>query len=318
MGGKIDAVLKRDDIERSGLPCDNLLLPEVRATHGIFGGEKQAIKKNSAPADESDLSADVDPAQASDVAAKKPHASNSDAELADTANQSVAGDESVQVSKPAENLSLPEDRVPPATLTETDLARIEAEFAAAIPDTIDNFDERMTLSRLKQMASDVRRKAIQEGFRIGEEQGRAQALAIGEADTKTEKDSLASIALALGQALSAEQQQLSVLLSQAVTEIAKVYCGDSLQLNAVFIQSMVDKALSEFAESDSRPTVKLCPADLALLKENDLLSANCDWLEDASLSQGGCLVVGKYSAIDFSLEEQIRQISTELLEGANE
>lgn len=118
---------------------------------------------------------------------------------------------------------------------------------------------------------------------------------------------LDAVVRALGASLEAMQQHMAQDVLQLACGIARQVVRQELHVNQAALQPVVVEAL-EMLVTDGRPaTVRLNPADHAAvgaaLREK-FAATPVQWLADAEVPQGGCLVDAAGTVVDGSLEKR--------------
>lgn len=118
---------------------------------------------------------------------------------------------------------------------------------------------------------------------------------------------LDAVAQALAVSLEEMQQHMAQDVLQLACDIARQVVRQELHVNPAALQPVVTEAL-EMLVSDGRPaTVRLNPADhagvSAALREN-FAATPVQWVADAEVPQGGCLVSAAGTVVDGSLEKR--------------
>lgn len=170
--------------------------------------------------------------------------------------------------------------------------------------------EQETATRQAELA-----QARAEGFSQGEAQGHAQATLEWQQrmdDYVAEQGQEAAQRLdAVVQTLSASlgdlQQNMAQEVLELACEIARQVVRQELRSNPHALKPVVQEALGMLV-SDGRPSsVRLHPADYALVSpalQQDTAGAAVQWVADASVPTGGCLVEKAGMVVDGSLEKR--------------
>lgn len=112
---------------------------------------------------------------------------------------------------------------------------------------------------------------------------------------------------ALGSSLGAMQQHMAQDLLQLACDIARQVVRQELRVNTAALQPMIAEALGMLV-ADGRPaTVRLHPADLALVGaalREEFANLPLQWLADADVPPGGCRVEAAGTVIDGSLQKR--------------
>lgn len=170
-------------------------------------------------------------------------------------------------------------------------------------------------------------QACQQAYALGEEQGLAQGLAQGLEQGRAEatqewqqrmddyvqgqaKDAAArldSVVRELGADLQAMQAYLAQHVLELACDIARQVVRQELHVNPKALEPVVREAL-DMLVADGRPaTVRLHPQDHAIVAEalrTEFADGAVQWMADAAVAPGGCMVELAGSVIDGHLEKR--------------
>jgi len=158
-------------------------------------------------------------------------------------------------------------------------------------------------------------QARAEGFAQGEAQGHAQATlewqqrmddyVAGQGQETAQR--LDAVVQTLRASLGDLQQNMAQGVLELACEIARQVVRQELRSNPLALKPVVQEALGMLV-SDGRPaTVRLHPEDFALLHpalQQEMATASIQWVADASVPPGGCLVEQAGMVVDGSLEKR--------------
>ena len=170
--------------------------------------------------------------------------------------------------------------------------------------------EQETATRHAELA-----QARAEGFSQGEAQGHAQATlewqqrmddyVAGQGREAAQR--LDAVVQTLSASLGDLQQNMAQEVLELACEIARQVVRQELRSNPHALKPVVQEALGMLV-SDGRPSsVRLHPADYALVSpalQQDTAGAAVQWVADASVPTGGCLVEKAGMVVDGSLEKR--------------
>ena len=192
----------------------------------------------------------------------------------------------------------------------------EAPDVAETPEPSPTVDESLHLEQVRQ--------AHDEGFVAGQAQGQADGFAQGHAQASQEwqqrmdeyqarqgqeaSERLASVVVALDTSLTQMQQAMANEMLQLACELARQVVRRELRGDSQALVPVVQEALGLLV-ADQRPAVvRLHPDDFAAFAEPQqaalAASSPVQWLADAAVAPGGCLVESGGMAIDGSLEKR--------------
>lgn len=190
---------------------------------------------------------------------------------------------------------------------------------------------RQTIEQARREADAIRRRALEEGRRLGHAEGLRQGQGEIEQQAKQLADQLASETLrtafpALQAAVDAverereqwlaEWESLAVRLSVA---IAEKLVRHQIEIQPQLVAGILSQAL-ELAVGTQRITVRMHPLDIEQLGEHaeHVIRCMASCLEaelqgDETVSRGGCLIETQHGRIDATLETRLDRITSELL-----
>lgn len=143
-------------------------------------------------------------------------------------------------------------------------------------------------------------QARQEGFAQGQEEGRHSF----DKEIERIQQLLESLAAPLSDVDEHVEQQLCGL----AFSIGKQLCRAELSVHPELILSVVREGLNQLSGQREPATVRLNPADFALLNEHGVAADGVTLQEDRSITPGGCLLSAGSSRIDDRLESRIGQL----------
>lgn len=123
-------------------------------------------------------------------------------------------------------------------------------------------------------------------------------------------EQLAALAAAFGQGLASAQQEVAHGVLELACEVARHVLRRELQGDALALQPVINEALGSLV-ADGRPVVvRLNPGDAQALGASlaeAFSSASIQWIADAEVTPGGCLVEQAGTVIDGRLEKRWRR-----------
>jgi flagellar assembly protein FliH len=162
---------------------------------------------------------------------------------------------------------------------------------------------------LSARATDAARE--QSGFEVGRAQGYADGMRSAQQARAADLQRLeALIAQLRGGFDELSTRTADVLLDLALDIAAQVVRRD-VQTHRDTILPVVREALGMVIESHAHPTLRLAPADFALVRQallEDGRFQGCRCVEDPSISAGGCRVETAHGEIDATLETRWRKV----------
>jgi flagellar assembly protein FliH len=182
----------------------------------------------------------------------------------------------------------------------------------------------MTAEQLQRIQEQAHQEAFEGGFKQGVEEG----LKAGQQELETRIQQLEQKAQQLDQLmslLSKPFQQLDEQVEQELVTltiaIGRQVIRRELKTEPGEILAVIREAVATLPVAVRNVRLLLHPEDLALVK--DLMPVSDDnkhwqFVEDPTLSPGGCKVVTESSQIDASVENRIAAIATHILGGERE
>ena len=180
--------------------------------------------------------------------------------------------------------------------------------AAVVPETLGEFNEAMTLSKLRQLAESIQSEAYQTGFVSGQTEGFAK----GEQQIAEQMEMLSQLIHSAKASVEQERESLQQSIEQIIKKIAEAFCAKAVKTDDSLIANAVQAALESLTPSDTKPVVYLAEFDYKLLEARGLLDSTIDWEIDPQLSTGGCRVAGAYGEVDNSFEHRLNGILEQL------
>lgn len=169
--------------------------------------------------------------------------------------------------------------------------------------------------QVQAMLDQVREEAYQQGLQEGLKQGESQAEAswqsrMQEYQSTEGRDAakrLNDVVFNAQKAVQGLQQKMAPDLLQLACDIARQVVRQELRCNPQALQPVVSEAL-DMLSADTKPAVvRLNPQDYEKLNAHlreALPNPKIEWLSDASVRRGGCLVESQGAQVDGSLERR--------------
>jgi len=157
----------------------------------------------------------------------------------------------------------------------------------------------------------AREQAYAEGFQHGHDAG---AQAVRDAMEATMRRTAEETAVRMAQLLKtttehlkASEQQISRHILELACDLARQVVRRELQQTTDHLQPVITEALSQLIDDGLPATVRMNPADLALMKgalQETLASAAPVFVADAAVSPGGCLIESSATTVDATIEKR--------------
>ena len=188
-------------------------------------------------------------------------------------------------------------------------------------------DGPLTVGEIERLREQARAEGHAEGLEQGLAQGHQQGLEAGKSEgyqaayqqAEAEINDLKSRLLSLQQGLYQPLRDQSDAIEQAVLGLVVDTATAVTRRELATRSELLEQAVHEALEALPQQAQQLCffvhPDDEALLQQLQQ-QERADWeiAADASLARGGVRVRGEASFLDFSVEERLRQVVTQLLE----
>lgn len=165
--------------------------------------------------------------------------------------------------------------------------------------------------QVQQLLEQARQEAYQQGVEHGEAQAnqswQAQMLEYQNSAGREVAQQLNAVLHGAQSAVQGLQQKMAPDLLQLACDIARQVVRQELRCNPQALQPVVREAL-EMLGADTKPAlVRLHPTDFERLSPHlreALPNPKVEWLADASVPVGGCLVESQGAQVDGSLERR--------------
>jgi len=200
-----------------------------------------------------------------------------------------------------------------STGTSEDITLEETEPAVLTADDIDA----MQKQAYEEAYIKGEKVGVEEGKKKGLEQGKKQGYAESKYLLEEQAGNLIEVLKSLSEPFERIDAEVERSIVQLSMLIAKQIVKHELKQNPEQIVTVVKEALKVLPVAHNKISVTLHPEDIALLKsglekEADISAWN--FIEDASLARGGCLLSTAFSQIDQSVENRILEITTRVLD----
>ncbi len=185
----------------------------------------------------------------------------------------------------------------------------------------------LTVSQLQEIQKQAHDEAFKQGYDEAFKKGTVEAEAHIKRETESERKDLRQKAQQLQNAFSALAKPLSdvdTAVEQQLTEmvffLSRQILDHELRINPEHITRVLQQAISRLPMAQRNVLIKLNPADIALLQNNDIEIEGHDWkLEaDDSVAIGGCLVESESVRIDRRMETRMKELARQLFAGLDE
>lgn len=162
-----------------------------------------------------------------------------------------------------------------------------------------------------EVLQEARQQAYAEGFARGRDAGGQEVRDALEATVrKTAEETAVRMAQLLHNTrdhLKKSESQISRHILELACDLARQVVRQELKNDPVHLKPVINEALSQLVEDGLPATVRMHPGDLALMKGallETLASPTPEFVADANVSPGGCLVESATMAVDATIEKR--------------
>ena len=158
---------------------------------------------------------------------------------------------------------------------------------------------------------EARQQAYDEGFSRGHDAGGQEVRDALEATVrKTAEETAVRMAQLLHNTrdhLKKSEAQISRHILELACDLARQVVRQELRSDPAHLQPVIREALSQLAEDGLPATVRMNPGDLALMQGallENLAQPAPEFVADANVSPGGCLIESATMAVDATIEKR--------------
>ena len=162
-----------------------------------------------------------------------------------------------------------------------------------------------------EVLQEARQQAYAEGFARGRDAGGQEVRDALEATVrKTAEETAVRMAQLLHNTrdhLKKSESQISRHILELACDLARQVVRQELKNDPLHLKPVISEALSQLVEDGLPATVRMHPGDLALRKGALLETLNSpvpEFVADASISPGGCLIESATMAVDATIEKR--------------
>lgn len=204
-----------------------------------------------------------------------------------------------------------EESLPLEADTESAPPAVEHEAAPALEPVVEAVAPGFSEEEVEQMLAQARQEAFEQGQQQGQQQASQEWQAhMADYQNNLGRDTAQRLSEVLHGAQSAVQglqQQMAPDLLQLACDIARQVVRQELRCNPQALQPVVSEALDMLGADTKPAVVRLHPDDFKQLEAHlraALPNPKVEWLADASVAPGGCLVESQGAQVDGSLERR--------------
>ena len=162
-----------------------------------------------------------------------------------------------------------------------------------------------------EVLQEAREQAYAEGFERGHEAGGQEVRDALEATVrKTAEETAVRMAQLLHNTkdhLKKSEEKISRHILELACDLARQVVRQAIAADPQHLKPVIAEALSQLVEDGLPATVRMNPGDLALMKgvlQETLNSPLPEFVADAQISPGGCLIESSTSAVDATIEKR--------------
>jgi flagellar assembly protein FliH len=170
-----------------------------------------------------------------------------------------------------------------------------------------------TVNDLEQWEDEARKEGFQQGFQQGFDQGFDQ----GKVAVEIQQKQWGELINALDYPLKMLHKTIADTVFNLSITIAQQLVKKTLKFNPDEVISVVTECLETLAEDSEKLKVRLNPVDATLVRaflNSHNGKNNYQVIEDAAITQGGCIVQSKVSTLDATLEKRFATQFEHLME----
>lgn len=185
----------------------------------------------------------------------------------------------------------------------------------------------LTVSQLQDIQKQAYDEAYKQGYDEAYQKGIKDSEQYLQQQTQQQQQELKAKAQQLQNAFNALARPLSDVdsaveqqLTEMVFYLSRQILDQELKTNPEHITRVLQQSIARLPMSQRNVLIKLNPADIQLMQDNDIDIDDHDWkLEaDESISVGGCLVESEAVRIDRRLETRMKELTKQLFSGLSE
>lgn len=151
----------------------------------------------------------------------------------------------------------------------------------------------------------------EDGFALGMQHGYADGLQQARAEMLSDKQNLLNLAQTFTHSLDKGETEFSMEILKLALDVAKAMVKTHIQLNSKAILVVIKEITNHLPPDISQVRLRLHPEDADSVRKHlleDLTSLNWVIIEDAQITQGGCIVETAIKQIDARIETRWKRI----------
>lgn len=191
-------------------------------------------------------------------------------------------------------------------LREQEIVRVVDEEVAAEKLTVKELDA-IREEAYKEGFAEGRQDGFEQGKREGYEQGLAMGLNEGQGQIDIQLQVLQSIQSQLFDPLASKEEQLEALFYGLVVKLSEAIVMSELSISEDRLKSTLKQALDALPAQPKQLKIVMHPEDSQLLSEY-AERHGLEFLDDVSMTRGGCRLISEHSEVDYQVETRFSQV----------
>jgi len=182
----------------------------------------------------------------------------------------------------------------------------------------------LTVKQIQDIQQQAHDEAYEKAYKEAYEKGTKDAEQFLQEQLQSERLTLQEKAIQLQQCFNTMAKPLADIdseVEQQLTDTVFYFCKHilthELSTDPSHVLTLIQSAVSGLPITQQKVVIKLNPADIYLLSENQIEIDEQEWkLEaDESIAVGGCIVATDVSSVDLNIEDRIKQLTEQLYDG---
>jgi flagellar assembly protein FliH len=199
-----------------------------------------------------------------------------------------------------------------------DYQRWQAPHMVSVEDVRGKPDVFLTVEDIDALQKQAQQEGYKAGFQQGQTAGHQAGLASGKIDVNNQLTNLRQILETLNTPLESLDAEMERDIVALVTTVAKQVIRREIKAEPEHVIGAVRAALAVLPINDRKIKIYLHPQDTELVKKGlslDEDDASWRWIDDPTLSRGGCRIETANTLIDASVEARLESVINKLLGG---
>ena len=160
----------------------------------------------------------------------------------------------------------------------------------------------------QEIIDQARQEGLQKGYQEGYQAGMAEAQAV--------MSRMRDIATAMATPLSDLDHQVTEHLSLLAVEVARQIVRREVSVDRKIVNQAIEQGLKQLGKLEGQVQIFVNPKDLPVVQEALAVQpSGAHWrvVPEASMEAGGCAIKSGLSTVDFTIENQLKQLLQQLL-----